>query len=319
MAENENNNYIPDDPKAAKAQLKADRKKFKDDLKAQKKEQKEREQELAERQAEINGDNGGGLATLMITLLIILIWLAIMGLLIKMDVGGFGSGVLAPIIGDIPYINVILPEESNTSQSVTYNINVSSDSTSGDSSVGINNMDEANAYIKRLENALKDEMELNSQYASTIEKLQAEVERLEPFEEEQAEFEEQRAAFYNSIVYGDYAPDASEYASYYAMIEPDIAAQIYAQIVSDTVTDEAISEYAKTYSGMKAKAAAAIFDEMVENQDQAELVAKILAKMSSENRGDILAAMAEDNAARVTRLLEPTALESESTEVTGSY
>lgn len=313
-------NNIPDDPKLAKAQLKADRKKFKDELKAQKKEQKEREQELAERQAEINGDNGGGLATLMITLLIIIIWLIIMALLIKMDVGGFGSGVLAPIIGDVPYVNMILPEGSTT-QNVTYNtynVNVSSDGSSTGASVGINNMDEANAYIKRLENALKDEMELNSQYASTIEKLQAEVERLQPFEEEQAKFEEQRANFYNSIVYGDYAPDADAYASYYAMIEPDIAAQIYAQIVSDSVTDEAIEEYAKTYSGMKAKAAAAIFDEMVENQDQAELVAKILAKMSSENRGDILAAMAEDNAARVTRLLEPSALQSESTEVTGS-
>ncbi|MCR4903201.1 MAG: hypothetical protein K6A23_10095 [Butyrivibrio sp.] len=318
MAENDNNNYIPDDPKLAKAQLKADRKKFKDELKAQKKEQKEREQELAERQAEINGDNGGGIATLLITLLIIIIWLAIMSLLIKMDVGGFGSGVLAPIIGDVPYLNMILPEGSTDQVTINnYTTNISSESTSGASGSDITTIDEANAYIKRLENALKDEMELNSQYAATIEKLEAEVERLEPFEEEQAEFEEQRANFYNSIVYGDSSPDPSVFASYYAMIEPDIAAQIYAQIVSDEVTDEAISEYAKTYSGMKAKAAAAIFDEMVENQDQAELVSKILAKMSSENRGDILAAMTEENAARVTRLLEPSSLEKESTEVTG--
>ena len=104
--------------------------------------------------------------------------------------------------------------------------------------------------------------------------------------------------------------------------EPDVTAENLVKMNKEMSTldpvDEAIEEYAKTYSGMKAKAAAAIFDEMVENQDQAELVAKILAKMSSENRGDILAAMAEDNAARVTRLLEPSSLQSESTEVTGT-
>jgi flagellar motility protein MotE (MotC chaperone) len=39
--------------------------------------------------------------------------------------------------------------------------------------------------------------------------------------------------------------------------------------------------------------------------------------MSVENRGDILAAMEEPNAAKLTQLLEPNALEQKTTKVTG--
>ena len=67
---------------------------------------------------------------------------------------------------------------------------------------------------------------------------------------------------------------------------------------------------------MKAKSAAKIFDEMV-NENQIELVSKILAQMSVENRGDILAQMKEENAAKLTQLLEPNALKQKSTKVTG--
>ena len=42
-------------------------------------------------------------------MLIIAIWLGIIGILIKTDVGGFGSTVLAPIFKDVPVINKILP------------------------------------------------------------------------------------------------------------------------------------------------------------------------------------------------------------------
>ena len=48
--------------------------------------------------------------TVIIALLIAIIWFAIFGFLIKLDVGGFGSlGVLRPIIKDVPIINKILP------------------------------------------------------------------------------------------------------------------------------------------------------------------------------------------------------------------
>ena len=300
-----------EDPKAAKAKLKADKKEYQKQLKAQKKEATEKAQEFADRTAEINGDNAGGFATIVITFLIILIWLAIMALLIKLDVGGFGSDILAPIIGDVPGLNLILPDGATKQEEIP--TDVSSAESSGTS---LNSLDEANAYIKRLELALQTEMTQNSSYAATIDKLEAEVARLEPFEKQQKEFYEERASFYASVVYGDYAPDAAAYASYYSMIDPDTAARLYQEVVQGELDDAAIKAFATTYSGMKAKQAAQIFDEMI-NENQIQLVARILAQMTIENRGDILAQMEKPNAAKLTQLLEPSALEKESTQVTG--
>ena len=303
-----------EDPKAAKAKLKADKKEYQKKLKEQRKEAKEKAQEFADRTAEINGDNAGGFATIVITFLIILIWLAIMALLIKLDVGGFGSDILAPILKDVPYVNLILPDTAQNGNIDEAQVDYSSAESSGGTS--INSLDEANAYIRKLENMLQAEMEQNSSYASTIDKLNAEVTRLEPFEKQQKEFYEERASFYASVVYGDYAPDAAAYASYYAMIDPDTAAKIYEQVMKSELDDEAIKAFATTYSGMKAKQAAQIFDEMIE-ENQIQLVCRILAQMTIENRGDILAQMEKPNAAKCTQLLEPSALEKESTQVTG--
>jgi flagellar motility protein MotE (MotC chaperone) len=300
-----------EDPKAAKAKLKADKKEYQKQLKAQRKEAKEKAQEFADRTAEINGDNAGGFATIVITFLIILIWLAIMALLIKLDVGGFGSDILAPIIGDIPGLNLILPDNATKQSEQPTDISSAESSNSS-----LNSMEEANAYIKRLEQALQEEMTKNSSYASSIEKLEAEVARLEPFERQQKEFYEERASFYASVVYGDYAPDAAAYASYYAMIDPETAERLYQEVVQGKLDDEAIKAFATTYSGMKAKQAAQIFDEMI-NENQIQLVARILAQMTIENRGDILAQMEKPNADKLTQLLEPSALEKESTQVTG--
>lgn len=303
-----------EDPKAAKAKLKADKKEYQKQLKQQKKEAKEKAQEFADRTAEINGDNAGGFATIVITFLIILIWLAIMALLIKLDVGGFGSDILAPILRDVPYVNLILPDSAlNGPTSEEALVDYSSAESSGSS---IDSLDEANAYIKRLEQALQAEMEQNSSYASTIEKLNTEVARLEPFERQQKEFYEERAAFYASVVYGDYAPDAAAYASYYSMIDPETAARLYQQVVQGELDDEAIKAFATTYSNMKAKQAAGIFDEMID-ENQIQLVCRILAQMTIEKRADILAQMSKPNAAKCTQLLEPSALEKESTQVTG--
>ena len=306
----------PEDPKAARAKLKADKKEYQKKLKEQRKEPKEKAQEFADRTAEINGDNAGGFATIVITFLIILIWLAIMALLIKLDVGGFGSDILAPLIKDVPGLNLILPDSARGVTQPAQQAELISDYSSEGSSGGINTLEDAKAYIGSLEKVLGEEMSQNSTYAATIERLEAEVTRLAPFEKQQKEFYEERAAFYNSIVYGEGSPDPSAFASYYEMIDPDTAAELYKKIKQDELDEAAIQAFAKTYSGMKAKQCAKIFDEMV-SENQIELVARILAQMTIENRADVLAAMEKPNAAKLTQLLEPNALEQKSTKVTG--
>ena len=308
----------PENPKAAKAKLKADKKEYAKKLKEQRKAQKEQEREFADRSAEINGDNAGGLATLVITFLIILIWLAIMALLVKLDVGGFGSDILAPLIKDVPYLNLILPDGAVQKDTETTQVVVDGTVVTDGSgeTTSLTTLEDALAYIKRLEKALQSEMEQNSALTAENEKLKAEVARLEPFEQQQKAFYEEKAKFYEEIVYGENAPDAEQYQAYYEMIDPDNAAEIYKKIIQGQADDAAIKAFATTYSGMKAKSAAKIFDEMVK-ENQITLVAKILAQMSVETRGDILAAMEEANAAKLTQLLEPTSLENKSTKVTG--
>ncbi len=294
---------IEDDDKAARKKLKDDKKALRKELKEQRKAAKQREAELAERTAELNGDDGGGVATLVVTLFIILIWIIIMLLLIKLDVGGFGSNVLAPIIGDVPGINRILPEGSYTIKQET----PEEYPTDGTNTELANSLEEANLYIKRLENELRKEMEDNQALQEENEKLQASVARLEPFEQEQAQFEAEKEEFYKNIVYADNAPEPEVYQAYYELIEPDIAAQIYAQILQKQADDKELEQYVKAYSSMKAKEAAAIFDQMMKDDtgDAVRLISKILWNMSAENRGDILDKMTEEYAGKITDYMEP--------------
>lgn len=82
------------DAEVDRKKLKEERKKLKAEQKAQKKEAKQRARELSE---QISGDEEpGGVSVFLVTVVIVAIWLAILCLLVKLDVGGFGSGVLAP-------------------------------------------------------------------------------------------------------------------------------------------------------------------------------------------------------------------------------
>mgnify|MGYP000792468102 CR=1 FL=1 len=93
-----------------------DKKAAKKAEKARKKEEK-RNRKLAKKEAKKNGtadefeeESGGGKAAVVfVTLMIIVIWIAILAVLIHFDVGGFGSTVMQPILKDVPYVNKILP------------------------------------------------------------------------------------------------------------------------------------------------------------------------------------------------------------------
>ena len=73
-------------------------------------------------------------------------------------------------------------------------------------------------------------------------------------------------------------------------------------MVGQETSDKKVEEYAKAYSEMKPKQAAAIFDTMTNNLS---LVAKILNAMSATTRGNILGAMDPEIAASVTAIMNP--------------
>ena len=65
-----------------------------------------------------SGKKGGKMMTAIFAVVIVLIWIAIFALLIKLDVGGFGSTVLYPVLKNVPVLNLILPVPSLLVQSL---------------------------------------------------------------------------------------------------------------------------------------------------------------------------------------------------------
>ena len=280
------------DTKAERKKLSEERKKIKAEQKAQRKEAKQRARELAQQEAALEDDEeeGSGFSVVLVTILIVIIWLAILALLIKLDVGGFGSGVLSPVLKDVPVINKILPGDSVT------------ETTEEEAYGGYSSLKEAVDTLKTVELELERAQSQNQSDTTKIAELQAEIERLKTFEEKQVEFERIKNEFYEEVIYAENGPGAEEYQKYYESIDPTTAEYLYKQVVQQLEEDAAIEDYAKAYSEMKPKNAAAIFEEMTNNLN---LVARILGEMSADDRGAILAAMNPEIAARVTKIMDP--------------
>lgn len=280
----------PIDEKAEKKRLKEERNKIKADKKAQKKEAKQRAKEIDEEEERLGVDDAGGVSVFLVTVVIVVIWIAILCLLIKLDVGGFGSGVLAPILKDVPVVNKILPSDSTitTEEEEAYG--------------GYTSLREAVDYIKELELQLEDAQAESSVDAEQLEEMRAEIERLQTFEAAQVEFERIKTEFYEEVIYAENGPGADEYVKYYQTMDPTTAEYLYKQVIQQQEVDQEIQDYAQTYAEMKPKAAAAIFEAMTDDLD---LAAKILNQMSAEDRGNILGAMDAETAARLTRIMDP--------------
>lgn len=233
---------------------------------------------------------GGKIAVFFVTLIIILIWLAIFALLIKWDVGGFGSTVLGPILKNVPYVNRILPD------SVTEEISTE------DSAYAFSTMDEAVERIKQLEVELAEAQVASNSDADYIAQLENQAAELAMYRQQEAAFDQLRQRFYEEVVFSDSAPDIDAYRQYYESIDPANAEVIYRQVMEQTAATAAMEDYVKAYSSMDPKDAAAIFDSMT---DELRLVADILGQMDAQSRGDILSEMNSANAARLTEIMEP--------------
>ena len=210
-----------------------------------KEEAKQKKAQHAAESDELEEESGGSkVAVFFVSLLIIVVWFAIIALLIKWDVGGFGSGVLAPILKDVPYVNKILPDDAVEQVSTE------------DSAYAYDTMADAVERIKELEKELADAQNASSANADYISQLEAQSQEL----------------------------------------------QQYKQVVAQTAEDEQLDDYIKTYSSMKPKEAAAIFDTMTDNL---KLVAQILDGMDADSRAAILGKMTSDTAAKVTEIMKP--------------
>ncbi|MCR5734903.1 MAG: hypothetical protein K6G22_09890 [Lachnospiraceae bacterium] len=246
--------------------------------------------------AEEEEEEGGGLSVTLITVLIIIIWLAIICLLIKLDVGGFGSNFLYPIFKDTPVINKILPE--------TEPYVGSGENKESDLSDEFPTLADALSEIDRLrkENEKLKNSTLTSAADEQIASMREEIERLKTFEDSQVEFQRVKTEFYEEVVFSDEAPSVEEYRKYYESIDPENAEYLYKQVITQIEADKELDEYVKAYSEMKPKSAAAVFEEMTDNL---ELVAKILGRMDATSRAKILNVIDEEVASRLTKIMDP--------------
>lgn len=238
--------------------------------------------------AEDDGGIGGKIAVFFATVIIIAIWLGILVLIIKWDVGGFGSTVMYPILKDVPYLNKILPEVEVPIEEQEYPYTT---------------VREATEYVKQLEKQLADAQEKIGDKNERIQELKSQLEKLSAYEANEAAFEEMKQKFDEEVVFSDNAPDISNYQEFYEAIDPVNAQIIYRQVLEQQKKNEALDDYIATYSNMKAKSAAEIFDTMMDENSQ--LVADILEALDAQTRADIMAAMEAENAARITAILEP--------------
>ena len=230
--------------------------------------------------------------TFLATAFIVVLWLAVVLVIIKLDVGGFGSSVMTPILKDVPVLNKILPGATATMNK--------------DPEVygGYTSLEEAVNQIYALELQLSEAQKQNAEKDEQITSLTAEVARLQEFENMQVEFQRIRTEFYEEVIYAENGPGAEEYQKYYESIDPTTAEYLYKQVVAKLEVEQEIKDYAEAYSQMKPKQAAGIFEAM-DDAEGLELAAKILGAMNSEERGAILGVMDSEIAAKITKIMDP--------------
>ena len=241
------------------------------------KKDKDKEKELSNDES-----TGGKIVTVLIVCAIIIIWLAVFGVLIKLDVGKFGSEVLYPALKDVPVVNWILPEPAGAKKEELEEYD---------------NLTEANAKIRELQSRLAANNSADSANNSEIEQLKAELSRYKKFDEEKKAFSERVKEFDKNVVYNDKAPDAETYKTYYEEINPDTAEEIYREVCKDYEYSQEIKNQAEMYGKMEPANAAAVLSEMTNDLN---LVAKILGSMQSSKRALIMNNMAPNIAAQIT-------------------
>ena len=278
--------------KEQKKQIQDEKKKLKDEQKKAQNDAKKRAKELAKQESELYDENSGGsmFGAVIITIILVVVWVAIFCIIVKLDIGGLGSNVFAPVLKNVPVVKMILPKDSVTE---TQDV---------ESYYGYTSLSDAVDRIKVLETELATVSAENDVNKEQIDALTTEVNRLKTFEANQVEFERVKNQFYQEVVYSEKGPGASEFARYYESIDPATAEYIYRQVVQEEEVSKEIEDYAKAYSEMKPKQAAGIFNAMTDNL---QLAAKILENMNAEDRGNILGAMDPDVAAKITKIMEP--------------
>ncbi len=223
--------------------------------------------------------------SVLIWLFIIVILLSIIIIFIKLDIGKIGSGVLRPILKDVPVVNLILPD-------------VSDKIVADENGYEYDNLNDAVDKIKELQQQIDGLQKTKAADDQSIADLSAEVARLKVFEDASNEFNQRVLDFDKNVVFNEKAPGIDEYAAYYEGINPENAAEIYRQVIEQQQIEERIKQEGERYAKMEPVAAASSLQIMTGDLD---LVAQILMSMSTSKSALIMQEMEPDFCAKITK------------------
>ncbi len=230
------------------------------------KELAKKKREMQEELDELKGNTAKGKA------ICVLVFFVLIGLLmgtfvgmVKLDIGGVASEVLAPVIADVPVLRSILPMEMQKK-----------------------NASELAAEQKQQE-AAEAAAAAEAEQAAEEEAAAEEAAEEEAAAEEAAEEAQQAAA--------EEAAAEAEQAAEEEAAEAEATAEEAA-----AEEEKALQDYVDTYSAMKPRDAAKVFDSMI--PDQEDLVVRILENLTSDQRAAILSRMSVANAAILTEKMQ---------------
>lgn len=272
-----------------KSRIQQEKQQLKKDQKNQRREVKRRAKEIARQEEALGDEDGNGLVTFGATVFIVVLWLAVIAVVVKLDIGGFGSSVMTPILQNVPVLNKILPGNSLT------------ETNDPDSYGGYSSLSEAVAYIRDLELEIERLQTSNNVKDADLETLRAEVRRLQEFESAQVEFQRIQTEFFEEVVYSDKGPGAEEYKKWYEAMNPTTAESLYKQVIIQLEESGKFQEFARSFAQMKPKAAAQLLEEMTD----LNRVARILLALNAEERAAIMNQMSAEFGAKVATIMDP--------------
>lgn len=216
-------------------------------------------------------ESNGKFGTFLIILLFLLIWISVLALLVKLDVGGLGT-TLRPYIKDLPVVNLMLP-------------GVSDEQIQWEENYPYKNMDEAMKELDLLKQQVETLTKENTAQAIEITQLRTENNRLKNFEDDVKAFEERVKRFDQYVVFNDKAPDVTAYKEFYESIDPENAAELYQRVVELIQYDEGVIKQAELFANMKPGQAAEALQEMTAD---IEFITKVLLAMKKDNATEIM-------------------------------
>lgn len=233
---------------------------------------------------------------LLVCVTLVLLFIIILLVCIRMDVGGFGSKVLRPVLKDVPVLKHVLPEATDEEVAAE---------------TGYRSLAQAVTKIEQLEREIAELKEQQAGQAASgsgeadatlalqaeIDSLKQQIETLKVYESNQKNFEATKEKFYQEVVYNDHV-DVSDYTKWYEEMDKDTAAKLYKEAVKTQEASEYEREMAKTYAEMKPAKAAAILNTMTGDVDT---VVNILNAMDARDRGAIMGEMNATFAAKITK------------------